>query len=402
MSAARARARGAVLSLGLGWVWSSPLALGAIIAGCLAALVLERALGALADTAEVRGDIHALAARVAAESAASDYVSSGGVDVARAIDTGNGLIVETTIAPLADGSQLRLSAQVAEQRFDFLFQQIAGGTPPAFGRSLTVAPEAVVPSEWLTTNTMVREDLPRFSAAPSPVLLGAVAAIAVVDAGLALLRLPAGTDRCDYVLGGGRDQRAPRIPEGGVVQVIGNLWVDCSGAPLELTLPGDLTIVVHGNVYLGRSVRVLGPGKLTIATCADGGTSFIDRDGNGRWSQGEDLLAAVAFAGPVEGAGNVYVGMPREAATSIDLQLGLFVAGALHVGAEEARLHGPVVLAAAGVRIGKGAGQLLCAGTRLPSLWRATLPGFVAVGGPRPGPLTPLHQEPLYPAAPAR
>ena len=98
MSAARARARGAVLSLGLGWLWSSPLALGAIIAGCLAALVLERALGALADTAEVRGDIHALAARVAAESAASDYVSSGGVDVARAIDTGNGFGAENTRA----------------------------------------------------------------------------------------------------------------------------------------------------------------------------------------------------------------------------------------------------------------------------------------------------------------
>lgn len=400
MNSTRAKARRAVLSVG--WLWASPLALGAVATGGVAAVVLERAIAAIAESEDVRSEIHALAARLAAESAASDYVATGGATVAHTLDAGNGLLVQTSISPMADGAQLRLSATVAEQSFQFLFRQLAGGTPVAFGRPLTLGPETEVPPDWIAGNEIVREVPPSFAEGANTGAIDAAGTVAVVDAGLALLRLPAGTDRADFVLGGGRAQRTPNIPECGVVHVFGNLWVDCTGVPLELSLSRDLTVVVHGNVYLGRSVLVSGPGHLTIAAAADGGTSFVDKDGNGRWSPGEVLLGTAAFSGPVEGAGNVYLGLPREPAQPIDLQVGILVAGALHIGAEEARVHGPLVLAGAGVQLGRGAGQLVCTGTRLPSLRRSALPGFAAIGNPRPGPLLPLHEEPLYPAAPPR
>lgn len=388
--------------LGLGWLWASPLAIGAVATGGVAAIVLERAIAALAESADVRSEIHALAARLAAESAAIDYVATGGAAVEHTLDAGNGLLVQTSISPMADSAQLRLSARVSEQSFEFLFSQLAGGAPVAFGRPLTVGPDSVVPPDWIAGNEVVREVPPSIADGTNAGAIDAAGAVSVTDAGLALLRLPAGTDRADFVLGGGRAQRTPNIPECGVVHVFGNLWVDSTGAPLELSLRRDLTIVVHGNVYLGRSVLVSGPGHLTIATAGDGGTSFVDKDGNGRWSPGEVLLGADAFSGPVEGAGNVYLGMPREPAQPIDLQLGMLVTGALHVGAEVAQVHGPLVLAGAGVQLGRGTGQLVCTGTRLPSLRRSALPGFAAIGSPRPGPLLPLHEEPLYPAAPAR
>ena len=238
----------------------SPLPLCALLAGCVSVVVLARAVAEVRESSVLRRQVHGLVARVAAEESALAFVQSGGAHDRRAVDAGNGLLVETSVEQVADSEQLRLDARVAEHRYSFLFHRLEGGTPYAFGRPLTLGPDAVVPEEWLSGSDAVREALPALDMDAS---FGrdAVDGIAAADPGLALLRLSAGTDRTDYVLGGGRSAGAPKIPDDGVVVVDGNLWVDCGGQPLELTLVRDLTIVVRGNVYLGRSVRVLGAGR---------------------------------------------------------------------------------------------------------------------------------------------
>lgn len=389
-------------SAGLVRFWLSPISLGALAAGCVAVLVLARAVTEVREANSLRKQVHGLAARVAAEESALAYVQSHGVRDRRAVDAGNGLVVETSVQRVEDSQQLRLDARVAEHRYSFLFQRLDGGTPYAFGRPLTLGLDAVVPGDWAGGVEAPREELP-ILVDGLDAARDAVDGIAATDPGLALLRLSAGTDRTDYVLGGGRSAQSPRIPDDGVVVVDGNLWVDCGGQPLELTLVRDLTIVVRGNVYLGRSVRVLGAGRLTVATDAKGATSFSDLDGNGRWSVGEPLHGADSFRGPLEGGGNVYVGMPREAPEPIELDLGLVCVGVMHVAAAEATVHGPLAVGAAGVRLHASGGRVVATGKRMPSLRRSALPGFAAIGSPRPSALVPVPGDlPLYSAAPAR
>lgn len=389
-------------SAGLLRFWASPISLGALAAGCVAVVVLARAVTEVREAGALRHQVHGLAARVAAEESALAYVQSGGVRDRRAVDAGNGLVVETSVQRVPDSPQLRLDARVAERRYSFLFQRLDGGTPYAFGRALTLGPDAVVPEDWTSGEEATREELPPLDAARTEPR-DAVDGIAAADPGLALLRLSAGTDRTDYVLGGGKSAGSPKIPDGGVVRVDGNLWVDCGGKPLELTLVRDLTIVVRGNVYLGRSVRVGGAGSLTIATDSAGATPFSDLDGNGRWSNGEPLHGAKSFRGPLEGGGNVYLGMPREVSEPMEFDLGLVCVGSLHVAASQATVHGPLAVGAAGVKLRSGGGLVVATGQRMPSLRRSALPGFAAIGNPRPSALVPVPGDlPLYSAAPAR
>ncbi len=389
-------------SAGLLRLWLAPISIGALAVGCVAIVVLASAVTEVREAISLRRDVHGLAARVAAEESALAYVQSDGVRGRRAVDAGNGLVVETSVEPVQDSQQLRLDARVAEHRYSFLFQRLEGGTPFAFGRQLTFGPDAVVPGDWGEGVIAVREELPALDLARASVR-DAVDGIAAADPGLALLRLSAGTDRADFVLCGGTSAGLPKVPDGGVVAIAGNLWVDCGGMPLELTLLRDLTIVVRGNVYLGRSIRVIGAGRLTIATDATGSTSFSDLDGNGRWSIGEPLHGATSLCGPLEGGGNVYVGMPREVGEQIDLDLGLVCAGVLHVAASVATFHGPLAVGMAGVRLSAGGGRVVATGQRMPSLRRAALPGFAAIGSPRPSALVPVPDDlPLYSATPAR
>ena len=396
------RTRGAVARRsGLRGFWTSPLLVAALATGVVSAVVLARAAVTVHDASALRRQIHELAARVAAEESALAFVQSDGSVDRRAVDAGNGLYVETAVRPIAETSQLRLTAAVAEQQFEFVFQRLDGGTPLPFGHALTLGPDAAVPPEWVEDDSVRRLPMPAIAdveVSPPEV----VAAVAGEDAGLALLRFSAGTDRADYVLGAGRGEKAPQAPESGVVRVPGNLWVDSVGAPLELHLHRDLTILVDGNVYLGRSVRVRGQGRLLVATTS-ADSAFADLDGNGRWSHGEPRASNDAM-GPVEGCGNVYLGLPRESADLLDFDLGLVCVGNLHVAARRAVVHGPVMLGGNGVRLGTaGSGQLVCTGLRLPSLRRTALPGFAVVGRPRPSALVPVSRDlPLYSAAPGR
>jgi hypothetical protein len=386
---------------GLLQFWRSPIVLCSLATGAVAAVVLGRAVTAMHDASTLRREVHQLAAQVAAEESALAFVQSDGQAVRRAVNAGNGLIVETSVVPVPQSSRYRVRAEAAEMQFDFVFQRLGGGTPLAFGRALTLGPDAAVPVDWLNDGEAEREDLPSLVAPRQQ--HDAADGIAAEDAGIALLRLPAGTDRLDFVLGSGKGGAYLRVPDSGVVRIDGNLWVDSGGAPLELHLVRDLTIVVQGNAYLGRALRVRGGGSLTIATCDAGGVAFSDLDGNGRWGNGEPCNGAARFEGPVEGAGNVYLGMPREVGVVLEFDAGIVCGGVLHVAARQALVHGPVLVNKAGVRIGIDCGNLVCTGGRLPSLRRSTLPGFAAVGSPRPSPLVPVRREqPLYSAAPAR
>lgn len=378
---------------------TSPLVLCGLALALLATLAADRALRAQHEAAAARDLTLSLAARIAAEAAARSQTPGDGGAALR-LDAGGGLVAEAQVAARLDGGAVRLAVDIAEQRHEFWFQRLPGGSPAALGLPFSAAPFAALPAEWVAANQCVRETLPEALPPDRLALAEGYEQHIVSDGGLALLRLSGGTDRPDFVFGP-RPGSAQQAPSGHWL-VDGNLWVDEGNRPLELRLQQDLTLHVRGNVYLGRSIRIHGPGHLTVVAVADGGVGFLDQDGNGRWSAGEPVLDHETFRGPVEGAGNVYLGLPRSAPERLEFDLALRVQGGLHVAAEEARVHGAVMVQGGGLRIGSGRGWLVATGARTPNLCRSLVPGFAAVGGARPGRLLPLGRQTLYPAAPTR
>ena len=384
----------------LRWFWRSPLAIAALLTGVTTTAIVDRAIAGLADAAAVRVEMERAAARIAAMAAAESYVASDGTARERVVDAGGGIVVRTAIEPLRGTDELRLIARVGAQRFEYMFPRLAGGSSPVFGRALTVAKGTHVPAQWRGGAVAEPQDLPTLACAAAG---GAASRLFTPEPGIALLRLAGGTDRADFVLAaepgvGG----AQRLHARGTEVVDGNLWVDCGAAPLQLELVDDLTVVVRGNVYLGRGITVVGDGHLTLVAVGAPGSAFVDRDGNGRWSAGDELRGAEHFEGPVEGAGNVFLGLPREGQGRLEFDVGLVVDGVLHVAVDQALVNGPVVLHHGGAPMPGRTGNLVASGRRLPALQRAALPGFATVGMPRPGSLQPLAGESLYPAGPPR
>ena len=188
----------------------------------------------------------------------------------------------------------------------------------------------------------------------------------------------------------------------------GHLWIEPCATPLEINLKSDVVIVVRGNLYVGRSLRVVGGGRLLFATTIpEGASAFADRDCNGRWSDGDVVLDRPAFAGPIEGGGNVYVGHAGSGAR-IENDAGMFVAGELHVRVDS-RFAGPLVLAH-GVTLASRSARVCAAGEWRFRPDRERVPGFATEGPPRPSslryagstrPAAPKQQT-LYPSSPAR
>lgn len=390
----------------LRWLYGSPLLVAACIAGLAATAVLARAMQALHVAGRLRTEIEIAAARLGAEAAASTYVASDGKDRQYGFDLGRGIAVDVRAEPGADSS-VHLSASVNGHRLHYSFSVLAGGTPRVFGQPFTVVSGGPsLPDEWPRRPALALAELPELALDHAQLVQDSMLSLRLKrDPGIALLRLAAGTDREDFVFGSDSAEPLRLLPPAsGVLVIDGNLWIDEVPRPFEVELYDDLTLVVRGNVYLGRPVRVRGPGHLTIATLCAGGVAFADRDGNGRWSEGDALRSGERFRGPVEGAGSVWFGMPREPGTALELDLGLFVAGELHVAADSAAVHGPVVLVHGVTRLPGREGNVEFTGLRLPELQRAALPGFVTVGGPRPGLLrrVPDPKQPLYAAAPNR
>ncbi|MBX3462056.1 MAG: hypothetical protein KF830_02715 [Planctomycetes bacterium] len=340
-------------------------------------------------------------ARLAADTALATALEHDPATTFARVDVG---AVEVTLT--RDRGLYHLRSVVAGQdTFAFRCSEVPGAAPDAFRYPGTAVDppggDLVVGLRRVAADQLPCLDAAEVSLAPRADQLPAFRQ----DGGVALLTWESGTDRPDFVF---EPRRAADLDAaGGLVVVCGNLWVEVGSRPLRLALQRDLVVVVRGNLYLGRSIQVDGPGRLVlVASRSRGEPVFADRDGNGRWSPGDVLRGADAFTGPSEGAGNVYLGLP-ESTAAIRCDAGLVVGGEAHVAAPT-RVGGPLVLAHGVTQLKPGGLPLQAAGDWVFAVERERVPGFVTTGRPRPGLLArevasdPRRHEPLYLAAPAR
>ncbi|MBM4060487.1 MAG: hypothetical protein FJ265_05245 [Planctomycetes bacterium] len=375
------------------WLFDSPLVLAAWAAAALCCFAAVRFVAAVRAAERARQRAGTVLAQVAAEAAALEVAGVSARRLPFAMSMGG---VQVRVEAAGSGLLLTANPRGSEAR-QFRSARLPGAASAAFGEPLTVArPEpdfaaqlpaidaAAVATAWAA------EALPWFRR----------------DVGVALLHFDAGTEADDFVFDPGLSQLGlPATVD--LVVVPGNLWVEPGRAPLRLPLERDLTVVVRGNLYVGRSLAIDGPGRLVFAstTCA-GGAGFVDRDGNGRWSAGEPTCEGLPFRGRHEGAGNVHLGLPGHG-PALEVAAGLVVAGQLHLRCS-ARVAGPVVLAHAPHDLAGPPARLRATGDRLFVPDREVVPGFLSEGAPRAGLLLPVPgpsvvaERPLYPAAPAR
>ena len=181
------------------------------------------------------------------------------------------------------------------------------------------------------------------------------------------------------------------MPAGGVLVVPGNLWLEPLDQPLELLLSSDLVIFIEGNLHLLRSLRVRGPGRAMLVTvAAPGEVIFADVDGSGGWSNGDRLRVGAEFAGAVEGAANVYLGLPGST-QPVCCDAGILVGGELHL-ATQAEVRGPLMLRYGATKLPNPAAPHgeVCLREPGEGSWvfapgRDRVPGFELVGRPRAG-----------------
>ncbi|MEO6596000.1 MAG: hypothetical protein ABIP94_14710, partial [Planctomycetota bacterium] len=230
------------------------------------------------------------------------------------------------------------------------------------------------------------------------------------DKGIALLHWEAGTEGDDFVLAplSPLSARSALEVPGDLIVVPGHLWIEPGSVPLRLRLPRDLVIVTQGNLYIGRSIVVEGEGRLCLATVAPAGAmAFADRDGNGRWSPGDAVRPAGDFAGPMEGGGGVYLGLPGSRG-SIHLDGALVPRGEVHLRVDTT-VSGPFVVPFGVTATTTQSVRLTAAGSWAFRVERERVPGFLTSGVRRPGilvfePRIPaaLPHQGLYQPAPAR
>ena len=283
----------------------------------------------------------------------------------------------------------------------FVAVQLAGAAPAAFAHAFA-AGEVPAGSGAVALDA---GDVPRLDDALPELALGAEACGLVQrDHGVALQHWEAGTDADDFVFRG----RGPvdLAAVGDVLVVPGHLWIPPDATPLALVARRDCVVVVRGNLYLGRSVRVDGGGRVLFAVVpASGASMFADRDRNGRWSDGDRLCAGTSFAGPIEGGGSVWCG--HGARGPLTCGAGLFAAGELHVETDTV-IAGPVVVGHGVTRTSPDA-RLQPLGAWCFHPERERVPGFATSGAPRagvlrcePGPGDAMQQQTLYVAGLAR
>ncbi|MBL8728902.1 MAG: hypothetical protein JNM25_10760 [Planctomycetes bacterium] len=389
----------------VGWspwrsLFDSPLlvaAWGAIVCGCLAMLDV----GAALERAEsVRKAATPELARIAAETALAEFLDQGPAAASARVVVG-----DVVVNVARREGEFRLVSEVGDGGvYRFCSAAMPGAAPGVFAHACS-AVDPTCAKIVAGSRLITAEDLPRLD----PVQLAAAArgdqlASFRLDQGIALLSWESGTDKPDYVLDANRIGDLDQTR--GLVVLPGNLWIEVGEQPLRLRLQRDHVVVVQGNLYVGRSILVDGPGRLVLVTRqGQGERSFADLDANGRWSRGDALCGPGEFAGPFEGAGNVYLGLPGSSRALV-CDASLVVDGQLHIGTA-ARLAGPLVL-------GHGV-QAIAVGARLEACrqWafhvdRECVPGFVTDGVPRPGVLvraaspTRSDEQGLYLSAPAR
>jgi hypothetical protein len=285
-------------------------------------------------------------------------------------------------------------------------ERLPGAAAEAFARPCTVRLPSL--AELLPTARVVAAaGFPRFSdEAMAAVQRGDGSDCFVRDAGVALSTWSVGTDGPDYVLGPFAGQAWNVGAD--VFVVPGHLWLPPHAEPVIVRLTRDVLVVVRGNLYLGNSVRVYGGGRLVFhVQPGPDAVAFADRDGNGRWSAGDRCCDPVAaFAGPIEGGGSAFLGLPG-ANARLSCEAGLVVEGELHLRAS-VTVSGPLVLGS-GVTRNAPEGRVQPTGAWTFDVEREAVPGMATTGLPRPGRLRELdldgaakREQTLYAASPAR
>ncbi len=381
------------------WLADSPLVLATWASVAMGLVAIVEVAHALRDADRVRARSTVVLAELAAEAAVVRLAKQMPVDLPVTMEVGR---VPVTIANAPDGWRVTAAVPSGLPE-EFECQILPGASPAALGMPLTVATAGVA------------ADLPGAVVGPFPVLenqLGESARRAETlaafrrDVGMALMHFSAGTELDDFVV----DTNVKRLglpPRAACVLVSGHLWIEPGSTPWRVFLEHDLTLVVSGNLYVGRSVVVDGPGRLVfVVQGTKAARGFADLDGNGRWSPGDRSCEPGEFVGVAEGGGNVHLGLATAAPVG-EVQAGLVVAGELHL-RSSIRVDGPVVLQHGVVGLGQARPRLLPTGERLFAPEREVVPGFALSGGARPGLLRSRSanrrpdEVPLYAAAPGR
>jgi len=380
------------------WLWGSPLLLATLCSfGFGLAAILDVA-GALRRAEGVRAEVATELARLATEAAAIQCFATHESQVHLADG-------EFDVHGVPDGELLLLSTRsTAGESWRFTCRRLSGAAPACFAeRLVTTDPEiAARVGEGVVVAPDALPQLDRAALAAAPRAEGASGFR--LDPALALLHWQGGTEAPDFVFDRfGTEGWTP--PKGGLVVVPGHLWFAPSVSAYEWHLEQDLVVVVEGNLYVGASARISGPGRLVLVTTVPTGAQpFVDRDGNGRWSAGEPSFGR-DFAGVIEGGGNVYLGLPSQH-RALEVGASIVVGGELHLTADAA-VDGALVLSRGLTELVAGA-RLRLRGEALFNVQRERVPGFCTTGAPRPGLLALVGgglrepQQPLYETSPAR
>ena len=349
--------------------------IAAIVSLTVVALAVIDADRQLRASAELGRNRTATVAQLAAEEVAAQAVADGLMEPRRYVSSWN---LAVNVVPSTSGPRaFEFGIDALGRELRFACEVVAGAAPVCFASPLT----------WRGS------ELPAWVASPAPCAGGRPTLASVAsgplppevnpDADLALLHLPTGTDLPDFVWRRSVTRIRVVSGRGGVKVVPGDLWVPAGEEPLVFVLDVPMTVHVAGNLYLGRSILVEGPGTLTL-------TAGL-------------LPRAVNAVAPIEGEGHLHLGLPVRTPSAIHpavpLEIGahLVLAGDCVVRVPTARLHGALALGGAFQRPLASA-ALELTGLRLANVDRTRIPGFATEGPPRPGHLRPLAQRYRPPA----
>jgi hypothetical protein len=372
------------------WILEPPLVRAVWAAALLLCVATSFALGTLRRSSQARAAADQAMARLCAEEAAAVLTASpGGFQPGARIVTASGTVCAAV--PGDRPHEWTITAELPRgTRGSFRCRVLDGGAPAAFGLPFAVFGDRGMPPGVPEPFRLPPEELPQPTPSAGIAAAEQNATRIVRDGTIALLRLSTGTDRDDYCLGP-RSALSVRMDtrRAQVLTVDGNLWVDAGNSPLTVELDQDLTLLVRGNVYLGRSVLVAGRGRLWIAALPGPGLPYRDLDGNGRWSKGDELLDPGSFSGPLEGGGAIWFGLPGTQMEEMVQDAGIFAGGEVHLRARRVLVRGALVVRHGVTDLARNA-ELVCNGETLIDVRRDRVPGFAPVGAARPGRLVPI------------
>ncbi len=354
----------------------SPIVLAAATVMCIGLGLLHESARVVRRAEIVRRSVDAAATRIEAEAAILRTAESGA-------DSSVQSIGGRTVRVDAGDDGWFAAVGAADRPRCFHSPRIQGAGHAAFERACSVLrPE--LQDLLVGASPLGPSGMPRLQ----PDLAASATAcdrsdVFVRDSSLALAQWEVGTDGDDYVFGAGAGQALAAGSE--VLVVSGHLWLPAGDGPWTVRLSRDVLVVVRGNLYLGRSVQVIGGGRLVFYVLpAEGAVAFADRDGNGRWSGGDVTCHPdEAFRGPIEGGGAVFFGLPRSTADRLSCDAGLVAHGELQVWTD-AEVVGPLVVGAGVTRNGGGAKLRATGGWKF-QVERESVPGLESSGRPRPG-----------------